>query len=451
MPAGPAGHQQIAEYIRDSSRTGAPEHREALRAGTRAACGWHRHIAAEGAEATDRVRAHVNALTAPQFAELLGRMVAAQVHDNDRAADFFHQLDVELDAPAGQQPATASPAKKKPKRPRKIHASVPFVPATTDPVQMVKDADVIVVSTSGGKDSQAMAWHVVQIADAAGMLHKVIAVHADLGRIEWEGTRELAGEQARRLGITRFEVVQAKGGDLLDKVRARFRRLKAKAEKEARDRGEDPTTVTVPPAWPSSSARWCTSGEKRAPIWALYTRLATEFHTQQRDRGEKERPVRILNCIGQRAAESTARARLAPVEIDRPASNGQRHITTWRPIHSWSDRQVWAAIADSGLPYHPAYDWGMTRLSCALCVLGCQADSVLAARLLPGLAADYIGTEDYVGATFKNGLSMRQIVARAAELDAAGELVKPPPGTAMAGYLGRRRTAAYLQGLDLAA
>ena len=350
-------------------------------------------------------------------------------------------------------PAPAAPgaARKKAKRPRTVHASVPFVPATTDPARMVTGADIIVFNTSGGRDSQAMESSVVRIVRAAGMLHKVVAVHADLGRIEWAGTRELAEEQARRVGITRFEVVQAKGGDLLDKTRARYHRLKIKAEKEARERGDDPATAKVAPAWPSSSSRWCTSGEKRGPIWTLFTRLADEFHAQQRARGEQERPVRILNCLGQRAAESTSRARLAPVEIDRPASNGQRHVTTWRPIHGWSDRQVWAEIAASGLPYHEAYDWGMTRLSCSFCVLGCKADSILAARLLPDLAADYVATEDYVGATWKHGLSMREIVARAAELDAIGTLVKPPRGTAMAGYLGRRATRAYLLGLDLAA
>ncbi|XXZ47546.1 phosphoadenosine phosphosulfate reductase family protein (plasmid) [Streptomyces cavourensis] len=256
-----------------------------------------------------------------------------------------------------------------------------------------------------------MASYVVGRADALGMLDKVVVVHADLGRVEWEGTRELAAEQARLLRVRRFEVVQAKGADLLDRVGIRYSKLKAKAEREAVERGEDPAQAKVAPAWPSSSARWCTPDVKRGPIRTLYTRLTAEL-------GHLGRPVRILECIGQRAAESRQRAKLAEVEINRSASNGKRHITTWRPIHGWSDARVWREIADSGLPYHPAYDWGNRRLSCVFCVLGCVSDLVNGARRMPELAAAYVEQEIAVQADFKHGLSMAEIVRRAAELDA---------------------------------
>ncbi|MCD9904271.1 phosphoadenosine phosphosulfate reductase family protein [Streptomyces sp. MT29] len=213
-------------------------------------------------------------------------------------------------------------------------------------------------------------------------------------------------------------MVQANGADLLDRVGIRYGKLKAKAEREAVARGEDPEQARVAPAWPSSSARWCTPDAKRGPIWALYTRLTAEL-------AHLGRPVRILECIGQRAAESRQRAKLAEVEINRSASNGRRHITTWRPIHGWSDARVWREIADSGLPYHPAYDWGNRRLSCVFCVLGCVSDLVNGARHMPELAAAYAEQEIAVQADFKHGLSMAEIIRRAAELDA--EQAGPPP------------------------
>ncbi|MDX2974730.1 phosphoadenosine phosphosulfate reductase family protein, partial [Kribbella solani] len=246
-------------------------------------------------------------------------------------------------------PAPAKPKPKKKRAPRRVHPSVPLAPSTTVPDELIRDADWVVVSSSGGKDSQAMLSYVVGRAKALGMLDKVVVVHADLGVVEWRGTRELAAEQARLAGVRRFEVVRAKGADLLGRVVLRYRTLKAKTEKEAREKGLDPATVKVPPAWPSSSARWCTSDVKRGPIWTLFTRLAREL-------SHLGRPVRILNCIGQRAAESDNRAKMPPVEIDRSASNGVRHVTTWRPIHAWTDAEVWREIARSGLPYHPAYD-----------------------------------------------------------------------------------------------
>ncbi|MGP3950821.1 phosphoadenosine phosphosulfate reductase domain-containing protein [Streptomyces sp. 7N604] len=287
-----------------------------------------------------------------------------------------------------------------------------------------------------------MLSSVVRRARALGMLDKVVVVHADLDDIEWEGVKKLAEEQARLSGVRRFEVVRAKGGDLLERVVERFFKLKAKAEDKAREEGRDPATAKVPPAWPSSSARWCTSDLKRTPIWTLFTRLANEL-------AHLGRPVRILNCLGQRAAESEQRAELAPVEIDRSASNGKRHVTTWRPIHGWSDAEVWREIARSGLPYHEAYDWGNQRLSCMFCVLGCVGDLVLAARRIPKKAAEYAAVEIQVGADFKKGLSMREIIRRAAALEAEqGPLRKPPRGTAMAGYVGKSTTALYLGRLE---
>ena len=48
--------------------------------------------------------------------------------------------------------------------------------------QVVQDADVIFVSHSGGKDSQAMLAQLVRL----GLKDKIVLVHADLGDMEWE-------------------------------------------------------------------------------------------------------------------------------------------------------------------------------------------------------------------------------------------------------------------------
>lgn len=334
--------------------------------------------------------------------------------------------------------AAAQPAKPK-ARPRQIHPSVPHQPLTTDPVEMLKYADIVLINSSGGKDSQAMLSYVFELARTHGLTAKIVVVHADLeDGIEWPGTRELAELQARLLGIRRFEVVKAEGGNLLARVRERYGKLKAKADAEGKP---------VAPAWPSSSARWCTSDLKRGPIRKLMTALVAEHE-------HLGRPVRILNCIGQRGEESTNRAKLAAVEVDRPASNGRRHVTVWRPIHQWREHQVWTEIARSALPYHEAYDWGMRRLSCSFCVLGCAEDVVLAARLRPDVAAQYADMELYVETDFKQGLSMREIIRRAQALDsqaASGHLVRPAKGTAMTNAVGRKVAADYMRRLTLAA
>ena len=234
--------------------------------------------------------------------------------------------------------------------------------------------DWILVNISGGKDSIATLYEVVQYARAADVLDRVVCVHADLSDAEWRGVRELAAEHAAFYGL-RFEVVARNGSGLIERVE---------------ERG----------MWPDANNRWCTSDFKRAPVRTLMTRLVEESrqagHTGQ---------VRILNVLGLRAEESPARRRLLPFAHEgswtcpcgdcrrrrkrakqaeaegrpvpkhsRPqhgASNMLRHVDVWYPVHSWSTSDVWSAVWASGLRVHDAYTkGGMPRLSCVFCLAG---------------------------------------------------------------------------------
>src|SRR5580658_9001304 len=88
--------------------------------------------------------------------------------------------------------------------------------AEPPPVNL-RDYDIVLINTSAGKDSQAMLDYIVEQARAEDVMDRLVAVHADLGRIEWKGTRELAEAQAMHYGI-RFEVVKKNGGDLLEHI-----------------------------------------------------------------------------------------------------------------------------------------------------------------------------------------------------------------------------------------
>ena len=137
-----------------------------------------------------------------------------------------------------------------------------------------------------------MLAHLVRLADAAGVPRsRIVVVHADLGRVEWAGTRELAEHHARTLGL-RFEVV-ARAEDLLDHVVTRNQTLRARPDDDGKS-----------PAWPSNSARWCTSDHKSSQVSKLITRLVAES-----DPRRLARRVRILNCLGIRASESIARSK----------------------------------------------------------------------------------------------------------------------------------------------
>jgi 3'-phosphoadenosine 5'-phosphosulfate sulfotransferase (PAPS reductase)/FAD synthetase len=251
----------------------------------------------------------------------------------------------------------------------------------------------IVVNSSAGKDSQAMLDVVVARCDRAGVPRaRVVVAHAELGRVEWPGTRELAERQARHYGLA-FHAVRRPQGDLLDHIRRRGR-------------------------FPSPTARYCTSDHKRAQVFKLLTRL-----TAAALRAGARPPVRLLNCLGLRAAESPARARRPPLAADGRASNGRRAVDTWLPIHDWTEAQVWERIRASGVPHHPAYDLGLPRLSCCFCIYAPRPALLLAGQHTPQLLAEYVAVERQIGHTFKLGLPLAEVQAALAR----GERPGPVP------------------------
>lgn len=244
--------------------------------------------------------------------------------------------------------------------------------------------DVILVNSSAGKDSMASLDLIAGRAHEQGVLDRVVVGHADLGRVEWPGTVELAGRQAARYGVP-FFVVSACEPDLLGRVERRGK-------------------------WPSPRQRWCTSDLKRGPLRRLMTRLVREH----REWGGDKR-VRLLNVMGLRAEESPARLRKPAAEVDARASNGLREVTNFLPLHEWSEQEVWARIAASRISdlVHPAYAAGMPRLSCCFCIFAPKAALVSAARQNPGLAREYARVERETGHRFRMDCSMAEVVTTA--------------------------------------
>lgn len=266
------------------------------------------------------------------------------------------------------------------------------------------DFDWIVISSSGGKDSQAMLDVLSAAAVDAGVSDRVVVVHCDLGRVEWNGTLKLAREQAAHYGH-RFEVV-SRDEDLLDQVRGRG-------------------------MWPSSEQRYCTSDHKRGQVWKLFTRLANETHGNAR--GKVDRRCRILDCQGLRIEESRGRrtrleeliATNGGAWTQSRATNGRRDVVTYYPIADWTEAQVWDLIAASGVRYHHAYDLGMGRLSCAFCIFATRDDLLIAGEANPELLDEYVRVEAEIGHKF----TVRLPIVEIRDALAAGERGTPHTGS----------------------
>jgi hypothetical protein len=84
----------------------------------------------------------------------------------------------------------------------------------------------------------------------------------------------------------------------------------------------------------------------------------------------------ILSPTGIRREESTTRAHV-PISAPQPRLTNVTHRTSghdWHPIADWTLEQVLAYHQIRQFPLHPAYGRGMTRVSCAYCVMGSLAD-----------------------------------------------------------------------------
>ncbi|WP_043736002.1 phosphoadenosine phosphosulfate reductase family protein [Nocardia asiatica] len=293
---------------------------------------------------------------------------------------------------------------------------LPEFTTLTAPAPDLRKYHGIIFNGSAGKDSQAALEITMRAARAAGVADRVYYVHADLGEMEWSGVPQLAKEHADYYRIP-FITARATGLDLLGRIAKRR-------------------------MFPDAGNRYCTSDMKRGPIRTVHTAVAREMRKRF---GVAQ--AQLLNVMGMRAQESPARRRLVPFSHDGSAncpcvscrhkvaaaapyiarkqpvpdhlkvgygsSNTVRNVDTWLPVHHLVTDQVWELIAEAGTRPHPAYSWGLPRLSCSFCVLASKSALILSAQLRPDLAARIARLETQIGHRFQHKRSMADIIAAA--------------------------------------
>jgi 3'-phosphoadenosine 5'-phosphosulfate sulfotransferase (PAPS reductase)/FAD synthetase len=200
-------------------------------------------------------------------------------------------------------------------------------PVVTSPIvsDLLAAHAPVALGVSGGKDSGAMALAVTRYLDERGHRGPRLLIHSDLGRVEWRESLPMCQQLADHLGLE-LVVVRRQAGDLLDRWQVRWRTNVA--------RYADLETVRL-------ILPWSTPGE-----------------------------------------ESAARA-AAPISAPQPRLSNQTHRTSghdWHPIVEWTREQVLAYHSLRRFPLHPAYGQGMTRVSCAYCVMSSLADLQTSAR-----------------------------------------------------------------------
>lgn len=235
----------------------------------------------------------------------------------------------------------------------------------------IKKGALVAVNHSGGKDSQAMTIKLLEIVPPTQM----VIIHATLGESEWDGAQEHAQAQADAAGVP-FIVTQA-SKTFLDMVQHRF------------------DTRPDAPSWPSAKHRQCTSDLKRNPIQKTIRAYAKEHGFTQ-----------VINAMGMRAAESSARAKKSCWTCNKTLSKAGRDVADWLPIHDMSTSDVFKTIEQAGQDPHPAYADGNERVSCVLCIMSSKNDLVNGAIHRPELYAKYCEMERRTGYTMRSGISL---------------------------------------------
>ncbi|MGI5201579.1 phosphoadenosine phosphosulfate reductase family protein [Spirillospora sp. CA-108201] len=257
--------------------------------------------------------------------------------------------------------------------------------------------DTILVSISGGKDSQAALHTTVKAAEKAGVLDRVETVFADLGKAdEWPGTRELATDHAAAYGLPHHvvhrEVTDADGNPwqqgLLEYIGSRWQQK-----------------------WPLPNQPYCRSEMKRDPIAKLKTQIAADH----RAAGITDRPARILEVMGIRAQESAPRSKQKPFSTRGADSNSRRHVDVWLPIHHLTEEQTWAVVDEAGTRWHWIYLF-LSRLSCRFCIVAPREQLIQAARLDPQGARQRARLAERMGHDFKHELNLWDVIAEAEAL-----------------------------------
>ena len=232
------------------------------------------------------------------------------------------------------------------------------VQTSSDVLSLLKEQVPVAVGVSGGKDSSATALAVSSYLDAIGHRGPRILIHSDLGRVEWRESLPMCQRLADHLGLE-LVVVRRQAGDLLARWQVRWRNNVA--------RYANLETVRIILPWSTPSMLFCRSELKAAIICR---ELIQRFPGQT-----------ILSATGIRREESATRAH-APISVLQPRLVNATHKTSgydWHPLADWTLPQVLAYHELRQFPLHPGYTLGMTRISCAYCVMGSANDLTVSA------------------------------------------------------------------------
>ena len=310
------------------------------------------------------------------------------------------------------------------------------VPATVSRVDL-PEADLYIVSFSGGKDSTALFLHLLELGVPEWKIelwHQMIDP-PDRPFMDWPVTPAYCRAFAEAFGVPLY--FQAKEGGfegemLRDNTPGQPTSMETPSGRVIRTA---PSTVAArrmefPKKTADLSQRWCSA--------ALKIDVASKVFTND----PRFASGRFVILTGERGEESTARGRYEIFESHRStAPTKNRFVFQWRPIRDWPEVDVWAIMERWGVNPHPAYKIGFGRVSCMSCIFGGPGQWAEIQKFAPKHFEKIADYEEQLGRTITQGKTVREMAAIAHRPEPpearfktgarAGQIKPRPEGTRM--------------------
>jgi 3'-phosphoadenosine 5'-phosphosulfate sulfotransferase (PAPS reductase)/FAD synthetase len=260
----------------------------------------------------------------------------------------------------------------------------------------IRDFETYIVAYSGGKDSTAtLLWALDNLPR-----ERVRVIHNPAGLADQPEVADYTTYIENELGVT---VEQVCAGDRLLPV--------IKSRKPRQDWEKAHTLfdmIRLRGMWPGARYRYCNVFLKQWPT-ALYLQ-------------ECENPILI---VGQRADESKIRMGLPTFSKNGSSQSLPKryHYSIYRPILTWSEREVWQFLRSRHILPNPVYNY-QGRCGCWCCIMGKKHEVLNFCRLHPDIAQIAANLEQEIGHTWKERQSITNLLRQA---QAQMLLFKPQP------------------------